>query len=124
MARALKLERMGEKVMGVNITGNPKNQEPESIRIHFPFGDVEVTRAVDGKSTQQTEYWVHVYVNNPTNTNYCPDADSGAFAGPGVIIDARLDQTDKHASESNLGDFGRAELYHVAVKIGSMERPR
>lgn len=40
------------------------------------------------------------------------------FAGPGAIKDARLDQTDKHASESNLGDFERPELYHLAVRIG------
>jgi len=124
MARALKVERFGEKVVGVNITGNPKNAEPESFRICFPWGNVEVTRAQDGKPRDDTDYWVHVYVNNPGSVNYCPDEDSGEYAGPGAIFDARLDQTDKHASESNLGDFGRAELYHLAVKVGPLGRSR
>lgn len=122
MPRQFKLEtstQMGQKVVGVNITGDRHNNEPETFRIHFPFGDVEVTRANDGKDATETDYWVHVYVNNPTSPSYCPDEDSGAYAGPGAIKAARLDQTDKHASESNVGDFGRKELYHMAVRIGA-----
>lgn len=121
MSKQFKLEtstQMGQKVVGVNITGDRRNNEPEMFRIHFPFGDVEVTRANDGKDVSETDYWVHVYVNNPLSNNYCPDEDSGAFALPGAIKTARLDQTDKHASESNVGDFGRKELYHMAVRIG------
>jgi len=122
MPRQFKLEQstqMGAKVVGVTITGDPRNNEPETFRIHFPFGDVEVTRAVDGKSVANTDYWVHVYINNPLSPNYCPDGDSGAFDLAGAIKGVRLDQTDKHASESNLGDFERPELYHLAVKIGA-----
>lgn len=122
MPKAFKLEsstQMGQKVVGVNITGNPKNGEPETFRIHFPWGDVEVTRAQDGKPTSETDYWVHISVNNPTSPNYCPDEDAGAYAGAGAIKDARLDQTDKHSTESNLGDFNRRELYHLAVRVGA-----
>jgi hypothetical protein len=123
MPKQFKLEQstqMGQKVVGVTITGDKRNNEPETFRIHFPFGDVEVTRANDGKSVADTDYWVHVHVNNPSSSNYCPDGDSGAYDLPGTIKGARLDQTDKHASESNLGDFNRKELYHFTVRIGSV----
>ena len=52
--------------------------------------------------------------------NYCSDGDSGACDYAGAIKGARLDQTDKHASESNLGDFERKELYHLAVRVGAV----
>jgi hypothetical protein len=122
MAKPFKLEQsteMGQRVVGVTITGDKRNNEPEAFRIHFPFGHVEVTRATDGKDAAQTDYWVHIYVNNPTSPSYCPDGDSGAYDLAGAIKAARLDQTDKHATESNLGDFGRKELYHLAMRVGA-----
>lgn len=124
MPKQFKLEQstqMGQKVVGVTITGDRRNNEPVTFRIHLPFGDVEVTRANDGKNILETDYWVHVYVNNPLSNNYCPDGDSGAYDLPGAIKGARLDQTDKHASESDLGDFGRKELYHLAVRVGAIQ---
>lgn len=125
MPKQFKLEQstqMGQRVVGVTITGDRRNGEPETFRIHLPFGDVEVVRANDGNNILETDYWVHVYVNNPTSPNYCPDGDSGAFDLPGAIKGARLDQADKHASESDLGDFNRPELYHMAVRIGAVTR--
>lgn len=122
MPRQFKLEtstQMGQKVVGVNITGDRRNNEPETFRIHFPFGDVEVTRANDGKNIAETDYWIHLYVNNPSNNNYYKEDEY--FPLPGAIKDARLDQTDKHASESNIGDFGRKELYHLAVRVGATD---
>jgi hypothetical protein len=112
----MKLERMGDKVIGVKITGDRRNAEKEAFRITFPWGEVEVTRATDGGAAP--DYWVHVYVNNPRSPHFCVDEDSGSFAAAGVIKDARLDQTDRHASESNVGDFTRPELYHLAVRVG------
>lgn len=111
--------RMGEKVVGVTITGDKRNNEPETFRIHFPFGDVEVTRANDGKNIAETDYWIHIYVNNPDHRNYFKEDEY--FPLVGVIKNARLDQTDKNASESDLGDFGRKELYHLAVRVGAAQ---
>jgi len=125
MPKQFKLEQstqMGQKVVGVNVTGDKQNNEPETFRVSFPFGTVEVTRANDGKPITETDYWVHVYVNNPRSNNFCPDEDSGMFALAGAIKDARLDQTDKHATESDLGDFKRPELYHLAVRVGATSK--
>lgn len=109
-----KVERLGEAVEGVRIKGDPLRPEPEAFRIVFPFGFVEVTRAVDGDPN--TDYWVHVYVNNPLNKSYCCEIDGLK----GQIKHARLDQVDKHTSDCNLGDFARAELYHLAVRVGAI----
>lgn len=109
-----KVEKFGEKHLGLVITGNPKNCEVEMYSIRFPGGEVNVTRAVDGDP--ETDYWVHVSCNNPGTSYYTPyDGDIGEV--PSRFVDARLDQTDKHASESNLGDFERPELYHVALRV-------
>lgn len=110
-----RVTKMGDEVEGVRITGNPRNLEPESFRVAFPFGDVQVVRATEGVGC---DYWVHVYVNNSRHGSYSPDADSGEYSAEGVIKDARLDQTDKNSRDTNLGDFGRPELYHVAVRVG------
>ena len=111
-----KLQNFGTKVVGVTLTGDPKKVEKESFRIKFPWGAVDVTRAIDG--VVNPDYWVHIYVNHPKSLNYCPDEDCGEFSGPGRITDARLDQTDKASTESALGDFNREELFHVAVRVG------
>jgi hypothetical protein len=107
---------MGDKVQGVRITGDPRRAEVETFRVAFPWGFVDVTRATDGDPG--ADYWVHLFVNNPTGVNYCPDEDSGEFSSPGAIKDARLDLTGKHAGASNVGDFGSPDLYHLAVRVG------
>lgn len=108
MARVLKSEAMGDVACGIRITGDVRNQEPEAVRIVFPGGDVEVTRATDGPGC---DYWVHVRMNRPE------DVLTREGAALGFLSDARLDQTDKHSNEANLGDFGRRELYHVALRV-------
>lgn len=114
-----KIEKMGTNVEGIHITGNPRNLEPESFRIVFPYATVDVTRATEGAGC---DYWVHVYVNNSRHGGFSGSLDEGEFSAEGAVLDARLDQTDKHAAESNLGDFGRPELYHVAVRIGDAKK--
>lgn len=104
----------GSECAIVNVTGDKRNQEPESVEIRFPWGYVGVTRAQDGKPLLETQYWVHVYVNHEMNGSYVKGETVC-----GQITDARLDQSDKHASETNVGDFDRAELYHLAVKVGA-----
>lgn len=120
----MRIEKFGDKAIGVTLTGNPKNQEKEAFRICFPWGHVEVTRAVDGKPRQETDYWVHLFVNHPQSINFCPDKDCGEYAGAGAIKDARLDQTDRHTSETDVGDFQRSQLYHVALRVGPKENEK
>jgi hypothetical protein len=106
----LKIKRMGEKVLGVELEGNPNKPEPEHFRVCFPGGDIEVVR------TTVNDYWVHVRVNHEDHGSFCKGEDI-----PGQIVDARLDLTNKHASEVNLGDFNDPQLYHVAFRVGVRE---
>jgi hypothetical protein len=106
----LKITKFGESAEGIQLTGNPKNQEPIHCRIAFPGGDVEVVRATEGDPN--CDYWVHIRVNNKDAAMFVPGEDVEAR-----IVDARLDQTDKHAADANIGDFGREQLYHLAVRV-------
>lgn len=108
----LKIQKFGDKNQGITITGDPRNAEVENFTIKFPGGEVTVTRAVDSPNP---DYWVHVICGNPAWINR-PD-DGADILTPAHFIDARLDQVDKHAADSNLGDFGRRELYHVALRV-------
>jgi hypothetical protein len=108
----LKLEWMGNDVALVRITGDRKNTEPEHVRIAFPWGDVEVVRATDD---DRPDYWVHIRVNQPDANGFFVPGETQA----GGIKDARLDQTDKAAYLADTGDFGRPELYHLAVRVGA-----
>ena len=103
--KRLKVTDFGSTVQGVTLKGDRRNPEPESFRVQFPGGDVDVVRTTDD------EYWVHVRVNRPGNT-----LDEEAPLGR--IVDARLDITDRHASETKVGDFENPNLYHLAVRIG------
>lgn len=105
----MKLESFGTDAVGIRIQGDPQRPEPSHVRIAFPGGHVEVTRAQDGNPL--TPYWVHVFVNKSESNNFDPTEPTARIVG------ARLDQTDKHASDSNLGDFERPELYHVALRV-------
>ncbi|RRJ97835.1 hypothetical protein Ga0100231_005085 [Opitutaceae bacterium TAV4] len=99
----------GSDVALVEITGDRKNREPASVRIVFPGGHIEVTRATD---EDRPAYWVHVYVNRPEAGGHIPgETETARF------VDARLDQNDKHSAEANLGDFARPQLYHVALRV-------
>lgn len=108
--KALTIERMGTEVQGVTLRGQPKvRPEPEYFRVVLPFGDVDIVRTEDG------EYWVHVRVNSAEQVA-TEEADRA-----GRITDARLDIRGKHASETDAGDFGHEELYHLAVRVGPVK---
>lgn len=102
----LKIRRMGDTVHGVELLGDPSKPEPESFRVMFPGGDVDVVRLPSG------DYWIHVRVNNPAHPNGICEDDV-----PGRLVDARLDVVGKHASETDAGDFADPGLYHLAVRV-------
>jgi len=101
--KRLKVSDFGDTVQGVELRGDRRNPEPESFRVAFPGGDVDIVR------TTNDEYWVHVRVNKPGRDN--PEYVMGK------IIDARLDCEGKHANETDVGDFNRPDLYHLAVRV-------
>jgi len=96
--KRLKVVDFGTKVQGVTIRGDKRNPEPESFRVQFPGGDVDVVRTTDD------EYWIHIRVDRDETPR-------------GRIVDARLDIKGKHASETKVGDFENPNLYHLAVRI-------
>lgn len=102
----LKIRSMGEKVLGVDLEGNPRKPEPEEFRIAFPGGDVGVVRTTDN------QYWVHVRVNHPKHGGFVPGEDRAAS-----IVDARLDSVNKSTHQMDLGDFRDSGLYHLAVRV-------
>lgn len=104
----LKIKSFGESTEGIELSGNPKSREPEHVRISFPGGDVEVVRATDGENP---DYWVHLRINHPDRDGWDKDEIMAS------VCDARLDQTDKHSSDSDLGDFNRKEIYHIAMRV-------
>jgi hypothetical protein len=106
----MKLKRMGTEVVGVEITGDPKNQEPECFRVELPGARLDVTRAKDGVDA---DYWVHLRVYTARD----PDRWPGDGLEPARVTDARLDIHGKHANDSNIGDFENPDLYHMAVRV-------
>jgi len=100
----LRIKRMGDNVLGVELEGNPKKPEPIHFRVEFPFGDVDIVRTTDD------DYWVHVRVNHP-------DDGDEPYRTMGRVTDARLDIKGKHASECDAGDFADENLYHLAVRV-------
>lgn len=104
--RRLKIESFGTEVQGVWLRGDRRNPEPESFRVAFPGGDVDVVRTTDG------EYWIHVRVNSADDARV-----SDGELVEGRLVDARLDVRGKHASETDAGDFADPGLYHLAVRV-------
>jgi hypothetical protein len=84
--------------------GDKKKQlEPPEVHLHFPCGQVSVTRCQDGT------YWVHVSLE---------DFNEDGFTGKvGKLIDARIDCKDKSVNECDTGDLKDPELYHLAIKM-------
>lgn len=114
--KALKVERMGETVQGIRLKGNPKDPEPESVRIVFPGGDIDLVRCDDGS------YWVHVRVDSDEDVK-----TSDRAKRVGRVVDVRVDYRDHHHEaeshvESQLSpvDFGTPGPYHLAVRVGSV----
>ena len=93
-------------VFGLELEGNRSKPEPETFRVKFPGGDVDITRTTDN------QYWVHVRVNHEGHGGFVPGEDM-----PARIVDARLDSINKATHEMNVGDFRDDGLYHLAVRI-------
>lgn len=107
--------RIDGAVAIVKVTGEPKNQEPEAVRIAFPGGEVELVRATDGPGA---DYWVHVRVNRPEDDNVKALGEPVAH-----VTAARLDIRGRHASEVDVGEFADPGLYHLAVRVARGDRP-
>lgn len=103
----LKVRRMGDDVLGVELEGNPKKPEPDHFRVVFPGGDVDIARHSDGS------YWIHVAVNRPGRGLYDPEAPTGQ------LLDGRVDVEGKSASETSAGDLSNPAAYHVAVRVAA-----
>jgi hypothetical protein len=104
----VKVTDFGSKVQGIELKANKNSPEPEEFRIKIPGGDVSIVRTTD------CQFWVHVRVNRPESTIDLEDS-------MGRIVDARLDIHGKHASDSDVGDFGHRDLYHLAVRVAQEE---
>ena len=106
----MKIQRFGTERVGLTISGNVKNREPEIVSIEFPGGCVDVTRARDG---EDADYWVHLRVFNARHPN--------RFDGDGEetshVSDGRIDLFSKHASDCDAGDLNHPDLYHLAVRV-------
>ena len=105
----LKITRFGTDAEGIELSGNPKSCEPDHVRIVFPGGWVEVTRATDGKNP---DYWVHVGIRHPKDGMHV----EGEFR-TGKLDDARLDIHGMHSSDVDTGDFENPNLYHAAFRV-------
>jgi hypothetical protein len=104
----LKITSFGQSAEGIELTGNPKSCEPVHVRISFPGGDVEVVRAVDGDNP---DYWVHVRVNHPDGAMVALDDLMAQMS------DARIDRTDKHSADVDVGEFGHPNVNHIAFRV-------
>lgn len=102
--KKLKVEEFGTHAQGIRLKGDPRNPEPEHVRIVFPGGDVDVVRCDDGA------YWVHIRRNRPD------DCVAGS-AEEGVLRDGRMDLTSKGVHQTDQGDIRHPDLYHVAIRV-------
>ena len=107
----LRIEQLGDKVMGVRLFGSPRKPEPESFRLEFPGGVIDLERCTDGS------YWAHVICNQRENLEQRegPQAEHGKPYSH--FSEARLHMVTKHTSEADLGDFENPGLYDVALRI-------
>jgi hypothetical protein len=99
----------GDDVLGVTLEGNPKKPEPNSFRVQFPGGNVDIERCTDGS------YWVHVLCNQREKTIDREGPESGVQYA--YFSEARMHMTTKHTCDANLGDFENPGLYDVALRI-------
>src|SRR6185437_2028912 len=106
----MKILRRGSERVALEITGQPKNREPEIVSIEFPGGQVDVTRAKDG---EDADYWVHLSVNHP----FDPNRFDGDQMEPAKVTDGRIDLLHSHASDVDAGDLRHPDLYHLAVRV-------
>ena len=100
----------------VVLSGDKRKPEPDSFRVEFPGGKVDIERCTDGS------YWVHVLANEREKTIYREGPDSGTIYGR--FSEARMHMNGKNTSEANLGDFENPGLYDVALRIVRAEVSR
>jgi|SRR5579863_7675188 len=105
----LKIESFGEKVQGVTLHGDPRKPEPESFRVNFPGGVLDIERCSDNS------YWVHVIAMTPDTIMKTYGPDSGQPVGR--FAEARMHLDCKHSAEADLGDFENPGLYDVALRV-------
>ena len=106
--KKLQVKNFGTKVQGIELLGDPRSLEPDTIRISFPWGDVDVTRAADDI---KPDYWVHIRVNRPDDGD-SPDREFGR------VVDGRADILGKHTSDVDPAWLADPNTYHVAVRVG------
>ncbi len=109
MPKLPKIYKDGDDAARVEITGDPRNQEPTHVRICFPGGEVEVTRAKDGPDA---DYWCHVRIVRPHDDEVVVHGER-----PATVTDGRIDVKGKHASDAAAGDLNHPDLYHLAVRV-------
>jgi len=94
----LAVERMGDKLQGVRLLGDPAKPEHETFVVLFPGGHVEISRLDDGA------YWAHVGCNRKGTIGYDP------FKTAGEIVDGRIDTLSDGVQDLTATD-------HVALRI-------
>ena len=95
----------------IYLEGNPKKPEPESFRVHFPGGVVDIERCTDNS------YWVHVVCDLKERVESREGPQDQHGRPYAQFTDARMHMTTKHSSDANLGDFADPGLYDVALRI-------
>lgn len=99
------LQATGNNTMQhIYLCGDKAQPEPGEFYIHFPGGQIGVSRCSDGT------YWAHFALEDEKE-------DGEGRIKKSKIIDARIDCKDLHAGEMNIGDMARADCDHVAIKI-------
>ena len=88
----------------IYIKGDPAEPEPGEFYIHFPGGQLGVTRCTDNS------YWAHFVLEDEKS-------DGSGREKKSDIIDARIDCEGLHTSQANIGDMTRPDCYHIAIKI-------
>lgn len=107
----LKVVSLGDNVLGVNLEGNPRKPEPDSFRVHFPGGAVDIERCTDNS------YWVHVICDSKDSVESREGPQDQHGRPYARFSEARLHMTTKHTSEAVMGDFVNPGLYDVALRV-------
>lgn len=97
----LKIVNFGTNVLGVELLGKAEYPEPDTFLVKTPVGIVEISRCTDGS------YWFHV------TTRKHPETGEKNLT---KFVDARIDRENEHTSQVNIGDFGKPDVYHIAIK--------
>ena len=88
----------------IYIKGDPEEPEPGEFYIHFPGGQIGVSRCSDGT------YWAHLNLEDEKE-------DGSGRKKKSNIIEARIDCKEKGVNEQIVGDMARPDCYHIAIKI-------